>query len=934
MSVVINKNKILFLIILSVFLLSFPLKTSALEVHMEKRNGLNRICDKNECVYYCAKRRLPGPEGNCELAKEKITNSCYAGLARILASADPNNWNSVSITEDMLNSMFYSVCKGDGTSNNYTNLAPRSDYRHNATIWNDAKAAYYTVKNIENKQKKVIISPSGGLNFDKNGIAKIKIKYTTQIGTTDLKYKYKAYCEVTNGKIAANNSGWKSGKYNISSGTEITVKATEKNKPVTVECNLYYKYKKPNFYDCQGDVQDFASKGTTDIEVDSDITSVKGIYNINNLKTIKVIKKDENGNLIGGTKFALYKNENCSGKAVETKTTNASGEVNFNLENIDSDTTYCVKEIKAAPGYDLVPKSITGNIKEVIETESSKYAKIEIKKGGSQGYEVTFIDQSRTNDCVTDCNAIRTSGKNYDDKKADIEKLYSSYYSGNNGLLNFTESINGGEEGCEKACKPVNCYKKSISCLEFDLNVAEGSDFNSDNLSCYTDIINNTSDDNKLYCFTSISIKPNMDIKEGTIRTYSGQMYFDLSKYDNSLLNGTLNKTCYSLTSIDTDKIEDLNDVTDYIKVNFENKSDNEEMMTEPYTESDPNKNDDEDIYSDVTGNVGKSSIVLKKSDNNKKFTSSNSILLSVPEVWSSFEGKIADLECDEETGKCTPLKDNEENYRNLGYGIISSLDSEGKQQYKFSVVLSNLNIEKKDEESEATCLFETRRQILDKNAQLNLEFREIDTKNPFTKKVTAVDSDTENRNTMTNWCYDVKKIDRSNETKANLSTATYIQRYYEMNKKEELESELKRIGNDGTILSNFDFYKDGVINEVDSMVLQQILASKTENTSCSNDNPIVEAVIKNGPNSSGKKYDYDEKKYISTKPKYKIILNSQLMKDIAKGSDDTIKSMNLKYDKFNLECNEENICTSKLLTYLKDTKKVLTINYSTKRKI
>lgn len=72
-------------------------------------------------------------------------------------------------------------------------------------------------------------------------------------------------------------------------------------------------------------------------------------------KTIKIIKKDDKGNLLKDTEFTLFKKENSSLIKVGSKTTNSRGEVSFNNLRIGK---YVLRETKAANNFRPYSKDI------------------------------------------------------------------------------------------------------------------------------------------------------------------------------------------------------------------------------------------------------------------------------------------------------------------------------------------------------------------------------------------------------------------------------------------------------------------------------------------------------------------------------------------------------------------------------------------------
>ena len=172
----------------------------------------------------------------------------------------------------------------------------------------------------------------------------------------------------------------------------------------------------------------------------------------------------------------------------------------------------------------------------------------------------------------------------------------------------------------------------------------------------------------------------------------------------------------------------------------------------------------------------------------------------------------------------------------------------------------------------EAVCNFSYIPQALC-NGKLCVEFRIIDTKNPFiTKKG-------QTRKTMSNWCYDKSK---------NLQQLINKNLVYE---------------------NNGEYYYSETNEKID-----------LSESSCSYNNILVRENIYNAPNSYGIKNTEGNQNKVQ--PKYKITLNKESIEYIK----NTASNMGITYDNFKFDCSGDK-CESKLLKNLKDNTNWFTVN-------
>lgn len=566
-------------------------------------------------------------------------------------------------------------------------------------------------------------------------------------------------------------------------------------------------------------------------------------------------------------------------------------------------------------------------------------------------------DEPESTKCVEKLQAIIDSNYDKETLKKKLLELYSQY-STNTQLLNFNEPA------CAVA---TNCSAQSnTSCLNSNFS---NSSFNENNLSCYN---NTVTDDNQNvgYCLTTYNLSPTSYYN--VQKVHSGQLYFNVK--DGEILEGDFNQTCYfpngtNLSSKNNGK------VSDYIK-NLKMANSKESIKLSAKEDN---------------------NIELKNEGNNK-LSYSTKIKYTIPEIWLELGGKkISKEECENK------------NCISAGYGIISQLEKSGREEYKFKLDFNN-------NEKEASCFYESEPEILESPNKINVEFRIIDTNKPFTNRLGK------ERNTMTNWCVDIDKInkniltknfedktvnlnnidtfeqksqqlniessesanstanDETNDSTENnlsdskpssgndipagevvkgntnsLNSLQFINRFnitedtlvslstvdvsiinsiekhinnykngkIELDKvKERFKSLQSNIGFGSyyELLDRGDIYKDGIINNIDRDILnnmaQEISPSDLFSKPCSSNNYVVQRMINQRPNSYGIQKDSTGKTTQKT-PKYKITLTPQLIDNIKKMA----KENNITYNNFNLECEDIegfNVCRSKLLNKLR----------------
>lgn len=499
-----------------------------------------------------------------------------------------------------------------------------------------------------------------------------------------------------------------------------------------------------------------------------------GVFEYNDLYSgsIEITKyKTGTTTTISGAGFTLYSDSSCTNELASEQLTNANGQITFHNLNTG---IYYYKETLVPTDYtgDMSCKSIevSNGSKSTVNVYNSENPKtgdltINIKIKGTNtpitASNATFEIYSGTNCngtlidtvstlmgslttnlnagtysikeivapngyiesnpvCVKSSTSIGAGKKTTEDifyepdcntkltnlgESPTIQQLFNLYkeYQHNRNLLDLENP----------SCTASNCNNNelSLSCLSGTTNP---STFNETNLSCYNgdplmDIYGNYIG----FCQTSYNLINSIGVnkfyakagrllitqKENTITIFEKN---DLNKLieknisNEFIANSTTSRICYSLNTIDTDNISVLPEYNVYFG---DNNNDN-------IADSLPNSVHQNSVYHSVTTNGMNMYTVTKK--NNYTL---NSLYLE------RISGKYSNSKLNSTISE--PI-----------YGLLSRFDiNNGIIPFKINDESSNL------------CTFETKKEIISPN--LELEFRNIDTKEPF------------NRKTMSNWSDD-----------------------------------------------------------------------------------------------------------------------------------------------------------------------------------
>ena len=220
---------------------------------------------------------------------------------------------------------------------------------------------------------------------------------------------------------------------------------------VTLKPGTYYikEVSAPNGYECSSDVKEFTVKT-------GETTTLKYSDKKGSQTFVQVEKHSNSGIDVGGAKYTMYTDKNCTKIAKDSSGNNVVFTTSENAENlgesnvvtladVDSDTTFYVKETKAPTGYlkDSSVHAITvkANTEKVqnFTFNDDTYGKLNVKKSNVEGKVIkgakftVYTDKACTkianpvkNQTVdTSASAVLTTGS---DGTASVELKSGTYY--------------------------------------------------------------------------------------------------------------------------------------------------------------------------------------------------------------------------------------------------------------------------------------------------------------------------------------------------------------------------------------------------------------------------------------------------------------------------------------------------------------------------
>lgn len=484
--------------------------------------------------------------------------------------------------------------------------------------------------------------------------------------------------------------------------------------------------------------------------------------------TLEISKiKQSNGELITSSpaSFNIYSTNNCTGSAVTIKTN--GGKVSHKLPA----GAYSIKEISAPTGY----------------IKNNECRPITISSGN-----ITSVNIDNEASCSTRLKEIK--GLLYTASKEEINKILELYkdYPTFNGLLNFLTP----------SCSVVNCNTNmEASCLSANNDMKENILFSNYNLSCYDYKYQNEIDGYTAFCKDMFVLENKLKTPLGSLYQYHTEFYSSAGRFlikqakiggstilqftnrtiadtkqENTILspyiaNAKIERKCYIKNANTNSNGDIILSDTEY-----RNYFGNIPSVNLYFGDADADGNVDELIAKDFSS-LSDSEVVddvslklesLKNEAITKAESELNDVKNKVVGLINPFKSisvsKIYGYELrpfyiQKFTGKVSLDLNNPLPNSKLATGLITgfySSNSSGSIPFKFIYGDKEYNSD--------DCKYQTNSEIIeydDEHAQtgkLQLEFRAVDSKEPFA------------RETNSNWC---DSLGNCNET--NLNTLLYI---------------------------------------------------------------------------------------------------------------------------------------------------------------
>lgn len=491
---------------------------------------------------------------------------------------------------------------------------------------------------------------------------------------------------------------------------------------------------------------------------------------------------------------------------------------------------------------------------------------------GSYSKTITINDQSpNVSISATNQKSCTIEFDLYKNNREERIRMYQ-YYRGKGfdyrNLLDF--SITDASLACSK--KETCSNNIEIGCLSAK-TINNG--FGKDNLSCYTEVVKVGTYTG--YCGVTFSLGNNLEdlndfkyLKNYSFPdTKSGQMIVNRDSNQKIIARGVINRECY-VYGLPLASAQSLTPETSYtsysnyirsLYFNFDEGSKNDNKIETAITKFTTDENKVGWTRSSITGQTG----TLFKINYYQDY--------SLKSVYSDIgTGKIHYENCDSKTNKC----------KFLGYGFASPLSTFGNNLNLYFSLTTITAIDSRKTIESSTCTYSVKNEIIDNpqdpNGDLNLEFRIIDTNDPFPGKKGN------GRQVGENWCSIDLDIDKN-------GTINAIDAFYL----------ISGINNNDTS-KELDINRDGKVDKKDYDLFKIIIAEPKNQLGkdCSSDNNYINAIMKLTNNS------YDKN---NAGPIYTIELNSATIKEIKE------YNKTHQYDDYNMECdtNGEN-CKSLFL--------------------
>lgn len=541
---------------------------------------------------------------------------------------------------------------------------------------------------------------------------------------------------------------------------------------------------------CYNDITISVGKTTTKIITNT----LKKDGNITIQKIDAETKKliDNEAGAIESFQYEIYEGENCatSKPIFEHKAILPNEQIK--VENLVSEKYYSIKEISAPAGYDLPSNNCT-NFQYFVDREI-----------------VVTIENKKSN-CVKDFENL--ANKNDMAERAKLYKKYSPLGEKNdiNNMLDL--SVTDSVLACSHSDKSDK-KKLTVGCMTAISNVR--SIFNEKNLSAY---------DEKIYtnygigfCIYDISFENNYG--SDTTFAYSGRPLF-FTKEKTSLFDANLTLTCY-IPKTD-DSASSIGNVDDF-GLEFLTTTDKGRKFYPGSYYYDFGSSEGKVDYAafNLDFSYGNLSSPIEVSPKLYKLERKINVKHYLPLIYAkNVSGKVPVN--DTEIADC---ENNPKHFcKKIGYGIRTSFNLAATENSNLDFLVGDLKNLKFYEDYRGMCYYNIDEGIVNKENKLNLEFRVVNTNNPFPGK------DGNGRKPGDNWTIDSKFL-----LLRYIETALFDDNdnYTISSLKEDLKT-CESLGNTcdkfnessvyGSSSFSIGLYDDGVVDEKDIQFLDYLIS-------------------------------------------------------------------------------------------------------------
>ncbi len=537
---------------------------------------------------------------------------------------------------------------------------------------------------------------------------------------------------------------------------------------------------------------------------------------------------------LSGAEFTVYAG-NCENKGarIDRGSTNEDGFLQFMLNKRGA---YCVEETQAPNNY--------------INSNSSKNVYLKF------GDDITLEFENEL-DCKGEFEQAKVNGEV---SMQDRIKIFWGKYSIDGKGRRYNQLLNLTNKDATSACqykKPT--YTPQITCFNF--KYPSNSEFNANNLSNYNEQF--FSNDGYInFCLTTTNIYTEKKLPSDKIKVKAGMIVFD------DKLQLKVVKTCYKYQYDSASSASNsgfnytLNDVwINKYRTSFTENIINNVRINKLITDYEYINEDKINYLKDIP-NGSKS--ISDKDENNNLIKSEDDGKITYEYTYKYEYTPISLLYG---SGKNIASKGKYSNNFNVP-GIISTFSESGSQIIKFGVkykdYTDNKDIYINTEDDDDNCKYTVDQAIITGSNLLNLQFEQVNLKNPFIEK-------------------------NNNPTTGNVT--------------------IRKVGSNwrSIDINSFDLNGDGVRNEIDEAIKKYVNDFiKNPLASENGDNYLVKYVMNGRPNS-----------YSKDKPKYVITLTPSDIKAIRNYNDS-----NDYQDYEKVYCTDSNnvLCSTDFIDNLKTT--------------